>query len=956
MSFRPVHLAFLGVPAALIAATLVTVTGSSSTAAQPGPYHPKFTSHSNAKPEFEPNTVLVKFKAKASATARKATSSRLKTKSEAAVSKDVVKLTGEGSAPELLKKAKADPAVEVASLNYRRRISAVPNDEYYGTDQKSYLTTSRVAQAWDLSRTTGSQLVAVLDTGVDAGHPDLAGHLVAGYNATSPNRGPIDDNGHGTMTLGIIAAAANNGIGVAGVGWNAKAMPVKVLDSEGSGYDVDIAEGISWAVDHGAKVINMSLGGPGENAVLAATIQNALDRGVVVVAAAGNDGNNVPSYPAAYPGVIAVGATNAAGVLTDFSSYGDHVDIAAPGTDILTTGARNLTEPGYLPYWWCTGTSCSAPIVAGVAALMKNKWPTFTPAQVEQRLKVLSRDAGPRGTDPYYGAGNLDAYAALGGHFAPAFPGGAADGNDQPSRATKVTVGVQTTGLIDTEGDVDWYAVDSAAARNLRVIVTGPLYDPYGSTTNIGPVVDVYSDVLNSRGHDEKVFPTEVDEDGYPIPEELRAWAEVQAEAGTTYIAVRNSNGSRDPRPYRMTVTEGGNGLSPMDKAYPIFDVTPAHLSSTAAFDVKPTVTFPQSVSAETVTSRTVKLLNGRTGTTVAATVSYDPELHKATITPVTPLVEATPYKIVVDGVGWAGGSSIEPITTVFSTTDLVPPKLTTFAASGAYKAATVSWTIPALPDLDQVIIRQNVGGRAPTLTTGTLVYAGTGTSVKVTGLALATTYTYAGWVKDRSGKVSPISAKALNGVKSGIRTSSTLINYGGAITLKGSVLRIDNVAFAGLPVHLYGRPKNVSTLKLITTLKTSSTGSVSYTLKPGVSTVYTMVFPGNADLMGTRTADITVNVAPTITSVLSPTAIRLGQGTRLSGVVTPRHYGSPVYLQLYSAKTWRTIASTKLSTTGAYAFGIKPATRGSFAYRTLFTADPDHAQAISPHRIVTVS
>lgn len=956
MSFRPVHLAFLGVPAALIAATLVAVTGSAGNAAEPGPYTPKFRSHTTAEPEFEPNTVLVKFKAKASATARKATASKLRITAEASVSRDVVKLTGADSAPDLLKKAKADPAVELASLNYRRRISATPNDEYYRTDQSGYLTTSRVAQAWDLSRTTGSQVVAVLDTGVDAGHPDLVGHLVPGFNATSPRRGPIDDHGHGTMTLGIIAAGANNGVGVAGVGWNAKAMPVKVLAADGSGYDADIAEGIDWAVAHGAKVINMSLGGPGNDPVLGAAVQRAIDKGIVVVAASGNDGNDVPSYPAAYPGVIAVGATNAAGTLTDFSSYGSHLDIAAPGVDILSTGPRSLTPSGWLPYWYCTGTSCSAPIVAGVAALVKNKWPALTPAQVEQRLKVLSRDAGPRGTDPYYGAGNLDAYAALGGRFAPAFPGGAADGNDQPSRATKVTVGVQTTGLIDTEGDVDWYAVDSAAARNLRVIVTGPLYDMYDSTTNIGPVVDVYDQFLNSRGHDEKAFPTGRDEDGYPIPEELRAWAEVQAEAGTTYIAVRNSNGSRDARAYRMTITEGGNGLTAGDKAYPIHDVTPAHLSATAPFDVIPTVTFARMVNAETVTANTVKLVNGRTGATAPATVSYDPAIRKATLTPVTPLVEATPYKIVVAGVEQNGGSPLDPITTVFSTTDLVPQKLTTFSVSGAYKAATVSWTIPATPDLDQVIIRQNVGGRAPTLTTGTLVYAGTGTSVKVTGLALATTYTYAGWVKDRGGKVSPISAKAVNGVKPGIRTTSTLVNYGGAITLKGSVLRIDNVAFAGLPVHLYGRPKNVSTLKLITTLKTSSTGSVSYTLKPGVSTVYTMVFPGNADLMGTRTADITVNVAPAITSVLSPTAIRLGQATRLSGTVTPRHYGTPVYLQLYSAKTWRTIASVKLSTTGAYAFGIKPATRGSFAYRALFTADADHAQAISPMRIVTVS
>src|SRR3954453_11043439 len=146
---------------------------------------------------------------------------------------------------------------------------ATPNDTYYAGDQRTYLNTVRVPQAWDLSKSAGSQIVAVLDTGVDAGHPDLVGHLVPGYNAVSSTRpNPVDDNGHGTMTLGIIAASANNGAGVAGIGWNVKAMPVKVLSADGSGCDLDIAEGIDWATAHGAKVINMSLGGPGDNEVL----------------------------------------------------------------------------------------------------------------------------------------------------------------------------------------------------------------------------------------------------------------------------------------------------------------------------------------------------------------------------------------------------------------------------------------------------------------------------------------------------------------------------------------------------------------------------------------------------------------------------------------------------------------------------------------------------------------
>lgn len=899
---------------------------------------------------------MVKFKSKASTSARKATAGRLKaTAGEASVSGDVVTLTGTESAPELLKKAKADPAVELASLNYIRHATAVPNDQYYGEDQGAYLSTVRMPQAWDLAKSTGTLKIAVLDTGVDAGHPDLAGHLLPGYNVISPSRAPIDDRGHGTMTLGIIAAAANNAIGVAGIGWNAKAMPVKVLNADGEGTDAQIAKGIDWAVGAGARVINMSLGGPGANDVLGASVANAVSQGVVVVAASGNDGNDVPSYPAAYPGVIAVGATDSAGKLTDFSSFGDHVDIAAPGVNILSTGPRNLTPTGFLPYWYCTGTSCSTPIVAGVAALVRTRWPAFTPAQIEQRLKVLSRDAGPRGTDRYYGAGILDAYAALGGKATTDFAGGAADGNDQPSRAIPVGVG-KTSSTIDSEGDVDWYSIESAAKRNLRVSVGGPLFDPGNLTTNIGPVVDGYDEFLNTRGHDEKTFPAERDEDGYPIPEYLRATVEMEAAAGTTYIAVRNANGSRDTRPYTLTITEGGNGLTDPDKPYPIRDVTPAHLSSTAAFDVVPTVTFARMLNAETVTASTVKLVNGKTGATVPATVSYDPTIRKATLTPVAPLLEATSYKIVVAGVEQNGGSPLEPITTVFSTVDLIPQKLTTFTATGAYLAANVAWTIPATPDLDQVIIRQNVGGIAPAINTGTLVYSGTGTSVKVTGLKAATTYTYAGWVKDKGGKLSPISSKAVNGVKSGISTTAAAINYGGTITLKGSVLRIDNKAFAGLPVQLYGRAKNVAALKLITTLTTSSTGAVSYAIKPTTSSVYTMVFVGNADLMGTRTADINVAVAPTVTSVLSPTAITLGKTTRFSGVVTPAHAGKLVYLQFYSAKTWKNIASVKLSTTGGYAFGIKPTARGSFAYRVLFTADADHAQALSPQRIVKVS
>ncbi|MEI8409744.1 MULTISPECIES: S8 family serine peptidase [unclassified Kribbella] len=944
----------LAVPAALVAAGLVVVTGSSGSAAEPGPYRPPLKAHHNtAKAEFEPNAVLVKFKKKATTAARKAAVSKAGATAEQSVTSSVVRLTGKLSAPDLLKKVKADPTVELASLNYKRRISAVPNDEWYAEDQAAPLNTVRVPQAWDLSKTTGSQIIAVLDTGVDAGHPDLVGRLVTGYNATSPNRGPIDDNGHGTMTLGIIAASANNGIGVAGVGWSAKAMPVKVLAADGSGYDADIAEGITWATDHGAKVINMSLGGPGDNVVLHDAVKYAVSKGVVVVAAAGNDGSEEVQFPASYPEVIAVAATNASGALTSFSSYGDWVDIAAPGWDILSTGVRSMTPAGYDPYWYCTGTSCSAPIVAGVAALVKNRWPTFTPAQVATRLKVLSRDAGPRGTDPYYGAGILDAYAALGGRFAPDFPGGAADGNDQPSRATPLTTIASSN--FGTEGDVDWYSVHSDAARVVRVYLQGPFYDSATSAQNVGPVFTVFGSDLKPVGHAERPVPP-LDSDGYEIPMDLLAEQDVALPAGTAYIAVRNYNGSRDSRNYKLELVSATNPGPVTGDAYPVRDVAPADLSSGAAFATKPSVTFARAVDADTVDADTVRLVNAKSGASIAGTVGFDATTQQAVITPTTPLLDNTSYRIVVDGVDEADGTPLEPFSSVFTTVDLAPQPVGAFDASGAYLAANLAWTIPATPDLDQVIVRRNAGSTVPTLTTGTLVYAGTASAVKNTGLAQGTTYTFAAWVKDRSGKVSPVAVTRLLGMKSGIATTSTLIKYGGSITIKGSTLRIDNVAYAGLPVNVYVRPKNVSTFKLLAALKTSSTGTVSIVHKPLVSSVYMLTFPGNADLMGTRTADITVNVAPTISAALSPASIRLGGITKFSGYVAPAHYGKPVYLQQYANRTWKSIASVKLSSSGAYAFGIKPAIRGQIAYRVWFPADADHAQAFSVNKILTIS
>jgi hypothetical protein len=892
---------------------------------------------------------MVKFKPKVTSSARRAAVAKNGATAEDSVAASAVKVTSDVPAPQLLKKMQADPTVELASLNYRRHSSSTPNDTYYATDQKAPLSTIRLPQAWDVSKSTGSQIVAVLDTGVDAGHPDLAGHLVAGYNAVSSTRpNPVDDNGHGTMTLGLIAAGANNGAGVAGAGWNVKAMPVKVLDANGDGYDADIAEGIDWAVAHGAKVINMSLGGPGDNAVLHDAVRRAYAKGVVIVVAAGNDGTDVLQYPAAYPEAVAVAATNAYGALTNFSSYGDWVDVAAPGWNLLTTGSRALTPPEYEPYWYCTGTSCSAPLVSGIAALVKNKWPTFTPAQVAQRLKVLARDAGPRGIDPYFGSGIVDAYAALGGRWTTDFAVNPPDGNDQPSRAVRLTASSVST-QISTEGEVDWYRWTTPASGKLRISAQGPEFN-CAYSSNFGPRVDVYDSNLRSLGHAVTSYPVSCDRPGA-----LTATVDVPMAGPAIYIAVRNDNGSRDTRRYTLSVQPADSTSTSTPGAdYPVLDVQPP--DGVAAVGVHPSVTFARDVVAGSVTASTVRLVNGKTGAAVSGTVAYDATRRQAVITPAVQLLDATPYKIVVNGVQEVGGSATLTLTSSFSTIDVAPPTVGAFDATGAYLAAQLSWKLPAIGDLDQVIVRRNPTSKVPTISTGTSVYAGTGSAVKNTGLAQGVTYTYGAWVKDRSGKASPVAVTQLLGMKSGIRTSSTLVNYGGSITLRGSTVRIDNVAYAGLPVNIYVRPTTASKFTLLAALKTTSTGTVSVVTKPTVSSVYMLTFPGNGTLMGTRTADITVQVRPTISATLSPAAIRLGQTTAFSGYVAPAHAGKVVYLQQYGNKVWRSIASVKLSATGKYAFGIRPAVRGQTAYRVWFPGDTDHAAAYTVNKIVTVS
>lgn len=342
----------------------------------------------------------------------------------------------------LLAALRADPDVEAADYQVEYSIPETelaateaapgelePHDPGFPNDPKFHLQWHldqiHMKGAWKRAQGEGV-IVAVIDTGV-AKVPDLAAtELVGGYNFVGNSDDATDDHGHGTHVAGTIAQSTNNGVGVAGVAFKAKIMPIKVLSARGSGSVSGIAEGIRFAADHGAKVINMSLGGPIASSVLSKAIDYAHQKGVVVVCAAGNDGRGKVSYPAAYPHSIAVASTQFDETTTFYSNWGKEIDIAAPGgnTRVDQNGdgfpdgvLQNTVVPGDTKrndYLWFMGTSMASPHVAGVAALVVGTGVT-DPDAVEKILKETAREpkSGRKDNQNRYGAGIIDAQAAV---------------------------------------------------------------------------------------------------------------------------------------------------------------------------------------------------------------------------------------------------------------------------------------------------------------------------------------------------------------------------------------------------------------------------------------------------------------------------------------------------------------------------------------------------------------
>jgi len=341
---------------------------------------------------------------------------------------NVVSVSGDPA--DIARRLERNPTVVYAEPNYLLSIDATPNDplfaDEYGLNNTGQTGGTSDAdidapEAWDAAGlagfpNSGGVKIGIVDTGVDRTHPDLQGK-VAGC-ATSYNSGVAvingvcdDDNGHGTHVAGTITANTNNGVGVAGVAFNSPIVSCKALATPvGIGLTSDIANCLNWTANQGVKVISMSLGG-GESDTLKTAVQNASNKGILLVAAAGNDGDATLNYPAAYPEVVSVAATDHNDQRASFSNANADVEIAAPGENILSSYAGGL-------YMELSGTSMATPHVSGVAGVVFSQTPSASAATVRSRLTSTADDLGPAGRDPSFGYGRVNLCKAAGGSCA----------------------------------------------------------------------------------------------------------------------------------------------------------------------------------------------------------------------------------------------------------------------------------------------------------------------------------------------------------------------------------------------------------------------------------------------------------------------------------------------------------------------------------------------------------
>lgn len=344
--------------------------------------------------------------------------------------------------------------------------AAVPPANDPELSKQLFLSQTGARTAWETVREQTDLTIAIIDTGVDLDHPDLKDNLVPGANLVKPNEPPDDDNGHGTSVAGVIGAVGNNGIGVSGIVWNAKIMPIKALDNRGDGTEQELGEAILYAVRSGARIVVLSVGLHRYSPYMLDIVEYAESKGVLLVAAAGNDGMShgakaAVKYPAAYPTVLAVGGAKPNNTVDPRSNPGSELDLIAPW-NVFTTAVGGLYKKE-------EGTSMAAPQAAAAAALVWARYKELKPYQIRGLLRQTSMDIGTAGADSQSGYGLLRIDQAVRSTLK-------ADGfepNESMAAAARFRLNTQLSAVLEGTADHDWYRVDTPYDGTLTIRYEG---------------------------------------------------------------------------------------------------------------------------------------------------------------------------------------------------------------------------------------------------------------------------------------------------------------------------------------------------------------------------------------------------------------------------------------------------------------------------------------------------
>lgn len=540
----------------------------------------------------------------------------------------------------------------------QRRVAAVPGvrrvqvdhirrafgDKYYRRYQPYLRASMDVNDAW--RRATGRGItVAVIDTGVDPNHEDLP-RVLRGRDFVSNDRNAADLNGHGTFVAGVIGAERDNNKGIAGAS-RASILPVRVLNSNGFGRDSAIAKGVRWAASQDADIINLSLGGGRSSRILRDAVRYANNQGTLVVAASGNNGGTRAMYPAAYPEVVAVGATDRADRMTWWSQHGPWVDVVAPGVRIASTVPRDGYARG-------DGTSFAAPLVAGAAALALSDHRGWTSDELRTALIAGAADAGPVGPDPYTGLGVVDVDGLVGGAAKSAVGSTGPTPGTTPATAALLTGDVRVSPSTP-EGTDRWYRVNVSGAT--QVLVSGRLRAARAGVLRGDIELSLYDSTFRRLAVSSR-------RDGAGL-EEVTAVV-----ADDVYLRVRNLEDTRWPYPVQLDLKRSdakprnvqiGGASRPA-----LIASTPRPESYDAVADDPIALQLGAAVSSGSVSPRSVRLLDGETGQPIDRQVVMSG--RDLTVEPLAGFAAGRTYTVVVNGLRSSGGRSLPEFRVGFRT------------------------------------------------------------------------------------------------------------------------------------------------------------------------------------------------------------------------------------------------------------------------------------------------